>query len=108
MKEGVGKAKSTTAQKLAKEVEFRKRQAGVQHKHSDHTASMLERIKRRRSSTDIVLDERVQPTNVGHHEVETKATEVVVSGSGSSAESLGQPKFTKILEENLMKKCTTL
>ena len=49
MKEGVGKAKSTTAQKLIKEVEFRRSQVGFQHKHSAHSASMLERIKRRKS-----------------------------------------------------------
>ena len=66
--EGVGKVKSTTAQKLAKEVEFRKRQDSYQHKHTVHSACMLERILRRKTSqtTSMRKDSRSSNSNSSH------------------------------------------
>ena len=77
VEKGVGKSKRSTAQKLSKEVELRKSQAGYQHKHTPHSASMLERIKKRKC-----IEEE----------------ELVESRSGPSADHLGQPKHRKVTE----------
>ena len=100
---------------MSKEVEFRKRQAGNEFKHTPHSASMLERINKRKgtevaesgsgSSADKLGQSKHRKVTevaesgsgssaerLGQSNLKLKESEVVESGSGSSAERLGQPK----------------
>ena len=82
---------------MSKEAEFKKRQAGIEHKHTPHSASMLERVQKRKgievaeSGPGSSVDTRGQPKH-------RKVTEVVESRSGSSADPFGQLKQREVIE----------
>ena len=69
----IGEARQSIAQKVSKEVEFKRRQAGEELKLTPHNAKMLERINKR------------------------EGAEGAESGPGTSADKLGQPKHQKTL-----------
>ena len=79
---------------MSKEVEFKRRQSSSDPKPSPHNVMMLERINKRKGIEVADSGSGSSADTLGQSK-HRKGTEVAESGSGSSADTLGQPEQRK-------------